>query len=284
MFLGCSFLGNLISKNALPPSQSFSSIKLLGNGIFDELHVRNTVIDESALLALNTEEKFGDNSIILAHMSGMLGGGDYNGLDTPIYKYLVYKRKAGDVQYQLFAEIYQESGVSTVYDYACRNYQEYEYWVLPVGEDETVGSGTTQVVKLNFWGWYLSDLTNENLFKFDLNVESSTIQNVLNISVQNNPTRFPKVIQSKQNYLQSSFSTIPYNLDGSSYVFDYAVLEEIRMFLLDGEEKILRNTSGEGFKCRIINASIQHMDSVQNEKNGSPFLLNFEFVQTGILL
>lgn len=285
MFLGYSILGaNSFNNNALPARKSFSGIRLLNEGIADELHVHNTEIEDATLLALGTEESFGTDSVLLAHMSGSLSAGDYTGLDTPIYKYLIYKRKIGDTKYELFAEILQESGITSLYDYSCKNNRSYEYFCIPCDTFGNIGTGTINTIKLNFYGWFLSSISNDQIYKFDLNLESSNVQNVLNITIQNSNHRFPKVVQNRQNYIQGSLSTIPYSKNGEEYVFDIDVLEEIRKFLCDGEAKILRNTAGEGMLVRISgNPQIKYYDQIQ-KGTLCPAVLNFEYCQIGEVL
>lgn len=284
MFLGYSVLGNSINDNALPSKQSFSKIRLINSGVFDELHVHNTEISQANMLNISTEEKFGSDTVLLAHFQQGVGAGDYDGLDTPIYKYLIYKRKIGDIKYNLFTEVLQSSGVTTLYDFTCINNKKYEYLCLPVGEDENIGDGSLATVKLNFWGWYLSDLQNTQNYKFDLNIESGNIQNVLNISIQNSNSKFPKITQNKQNYIQGSLSTIPYSKNESNYIFDVNILNEIRAFLTDGKVKVLRNTAGEGMLVKISsNPQIKYIDEIQRDGN-CPFTLLIDFCQVGELL
>jgi hypothetical protein len=284
MILGYDFIGTSTINNVSPARKTFSKIKLLNQGVCDELHVYNTEVADSTLLALNTIESFDANTLILAHFDNSLGAGNYDGLDTPVYKYKIYKRKVGDAKYNLFAEVLQESGLTTIYDFSCKNNKDYEYFVVPVDTSGAVGTGTTASIKLNFWGWYVSDLSNMNLFKFDINLESSNIQNVLNITVQNTNNKYPTITQSKQNYLSGSLSTMPYDVSGNNYIFDINVLENIRNFLVDGKEKILRNTIGEGMKVRITDCNIKHLDALQSKEQGYPFTLNFSFIQTGEVL
>jgi hypothetical protein len=284
MILGYDIFSTSILANALPARQSFSKIRLLDQSVNDELHVHNTEVDDTILLNLGTEESFSADTVLLAHMNSGLGAGDYDSLDTPIYKYIIYKRKVGDSKYEKFTEVLQESGITTIYDFSCKNNREYEYFLIPIGQDGSIGSGTTGTIKLNFWGWYLSSVDNQKNYKFDLNIESSNIQNVLNIQIQNSNSKFPKITQNKQNYIQGSLSTIPYSVSGTEYVFDINILEDIRDFLCDGEIKVLRNTAGEGMQVRISSSpQIKYYDQVQRDTL-CPFVLTFEFVQVGDII
>lgn len=162
-------------------------------------------------------------------------------------------------------------------DTTARNNIEYTYLLTTLDANGNEGLGVTTAGELDFWGWFLTDGT--NIYKFDAELDSGSIVTNRAISVQDGYTQYPIVSFGNRNYRTATIKTIPYTYNETSgYSFTYSLLEELRTFINNEEEKYLKNTKGEIFKVITSNFNYSYNDDLAEQ----PFEINFDWIEVGV--
>jgi len=275
LFLGIHAIGETILSKAYPSYKSYNTVKFLGEATFDNVHMQKIELTDDEIKTISDREQWNSNTIFLADFEGNLQAGNYPSLSLPITGYRIKRKKVGELVYKTLGEV--SSGSLTTYqDMSARNKQEYEYAIYPLNGD-TEGVSIIGVSSLDFYGWFLSDLDNTKIFKFDMEIETDNIEVILDMKTYENYSEKPVIGFGKRNYIKGSLKTMPYSLNGEEISFNLSLLEDLKSFINNKEEKILRNSKGEVWKVITSNFSYKYMDKI----SGQPFIVSFDFIEVG---
>nr|WP_156736271.1 hypothetical protein [Mycobacterium sp. E3298] len=287
-----AFNASTTSNKVIMSNRVYSKVSLIGNGVYDGLHVKNYIFSDDKFLDLNSEDYFGAGSVFLANFEGNLEAGNYTSLSKTISKWRIRRKRKDKFSSTVLADIPSTSVAFA--DYLQANRTEYEYQVSPVAEDGTEGAPVISMCTSDFFGWYLCSLDNETIYKFDMNLESESIALNLDMKLFEGFTKYPVARFGKRKYHSGGLKTIPYRLihqskgltgwyfapyeaDSTELKIDHILLEKLEEFITNGEPKILKNTGGDMFKVQTSNFSYQYMDTTTEQ----PFTISFQFTQVG---
>lgn len=190
------------------------------------------------------------------------------------------KRKASDVSlYENVADFLTSETSHT--DYLPRNNIDYAYIVFSLDSDDNESLGIEGIDSVNFYGWILTD--NTNTYKFDMGwdgLSTGEISSNKDSHVYENYTKYPVVSFGVRNYRMGSIQSIPYSYNSTTFqhVIDESLRKEIIDFLNDGNEKWLKNTSGDILKIITSNSQYKYSDKIFSQ----PFEIQFEWTEVGI--
>ena len=269
----------MITQNAMPPRQTFSVVDFMGEGLIDGCHAKNREWTDAEIIAIPDEETFGVDSIFMAQLDNSLEAGTYPTLINDIDYYKIQKRKTSTLVYTDLVEITQASGITQYVDYTSKNFQEYEYSISPVDVTGIVGFSQKMLGTHNFFGWYLSDLNNTVCYKFDMNLQSDSVKRNEDIKIYDNYTEYAVVSTGLRKYLSGKLSTMPYSISisGEEYEINLTTLNSVRDFIMNGDQKYLRNSVGEIWKVQTKGFENKFIDNIIEQ----PYNVQFEWVQTG---
>jgi hypothetical protein len=290
LFFGLNaFHSSYVSNKVVIANRSYNKVSLIGNGIFDAVHVKNAILSDSDIIELNTAETFGTQTVFLANFEGNLEAGNYTTVSKPITKWRIRRRRLGDFSNTILDDL--DVTTVTYTDYLQANRTNYEYQVSPVSDDGTEGAPIISINQSDFFGWYLCSLDNETIYKFDMNIESDSIVLNMDTKLFEGFTEYPVMRKGKRKYRSGGLRTIPYRISvgglagwyetpyGSSGEMEInnELLRLVEDFISNGEPKILKNTSGDIFKVQTNGFSYQYMDTISEQ----PYTISFQWVQVG---
>jgi hypothetical protein len=276
LFLSVDLLSTTPLKNFVQiPKRSYDKVSLVGQGVFDGFHLRNTAMTNQDVLNITTEEIFGTYTVFLANFENTLSAGNYISLQDPIVSWRIKRNLIGKFTPSTLAEL--SASKTTYIDATQANRKSYEYQVVPITAAGKEGSPLTTIAESDFYGWFLSDEHGEKVYKFDMNIESESITLNTDIKLFEGYTQFPIQRSGKRKYRSGGLSTMPYSYNGSELSFTNETLREIESFISDEKDKILKNTSGDIFKVQTSEFSYQYMDTIDVQ----PYTINFKWVQVG---
>jgi hypothetical protein len=162
-----------------------------------------------------------------------------------------------------------------------RNQISYDYILYSLNTEGNEDLGTEVDGELDFYGWFLTDGT--NIYKFDLgqnSVNTNQIRTNKDIAVYNNYTKYPSIGVGLRNYKTSNMSTIPYSYNSTTLAYEFTIdtLNELQIFIDNGETKWLKNTKGEIFKCATSDFSYNYLDEIPDQ----PYEISFNWTEIGI--
>jgi len=280
MILGFSCLNTDIITNVVPARQTFTSGNIYGSTVIDEVHLRNIEMSDSDILALNSVETFDANTLLLGHMENNLQMGNYTSLTSPINSYNIEKRLVGSQQYNLVQNVTQDSNITSIKDYTCKNKTDYEYAIFPQDISGVIGSSSTQTINSDFFGWFLISQDNTISYKFDMQINTDALQVVEDYKIFDNYTKYAVSSKGKRQYVTGKISTIPYSIstDGLTYVIDVNILNTIEDFIEDTQPKYLKNAAGQIFLVSTHGYSYKYYDEIGEQ----PYTISFQFEQIGL--
>lgn len=163
-------------------------------------------------------------------------------------------------------------------DMRARNNVSYTYALHAIDTSGNEDSGTSASAELDFYGWVLTD--NTNIYKFDLENNSSNISSVTDLTVFDNYTQYPTIGYGERNYRKGSLQTNPYTYTSSTgtYNFTISLLDTLREFINSSTTKYLKNTKGEVLKIITSEFSYKYMDKVPDQI----YEISFDWIEVGI--
>lgn len=272
MFLSIHALGVGSVKTAIPPQQSFSSIKLYGSGYFDELHAQKVILTDEQILSINTNQVWGINTLLLANFENELEAGNLKNNDLPITHWRIKRKLPEELLYKLIAEISYSDIESFYIDYTVKNKVEYEYLVYPVSNG-IEGNPIGGIGMSEFWGWILSD--GETTYNFDLEINSEDIRVIQDMKLFSNFSKYPAFSFGDQEYREGVLTTMPYELNGNKIDVSLNVLENLRSFINNKQTKILKNPKGEIMNVVTSDFSYKYLDQIGEQ----PYRISFRFTE-----
>ncbi len=262
MLLSISCLGRSGLITATPPKQTFTNIRFVGSCHLDNIHAQNVILTDSYIEDITDEETYEINTLFLANFEDSLEAGNLSNSDLPITHWRIYRKKEGETLYTMIAEIPALPTESRYYDKLAQNKVEYDYEIKAVSSgiegDGILGNGV-----VDFYGWILSDIEVDTMYKFDVEVESSDIRVMRDMHRYDNYSEKPAFSFGKKKFKEGSLKTIPLSYDSNECTLE--TLDALGDFIDNGEVKILKNTKGEVFYVITYDFRYKYADQTSEQ-------------------
>jgi hypothetical protein len=268
--LGCLGFGGLIT--AFPPKQIFSDIRFIGACHIDNFHVQNIELSDADIESITDEQVYGMNTIMLANFEDSAEAGNLINDDLPITHWRIYRKKEGESLFTLIGEVPISSIESKYLDVLAVNQVPYDYEVKAVSSG-IEGDGIEGDGMVDFYGWILSDIESDILYRFDIEIESSDIRVLRDMHRYDNYSEKPAFSFGKKKYKEGSLTTMPLSYDSLECTLE--TLNELEAFINNGEVKMLKNTKGELFYVVTYDFRYKYTD----ETSEQIYTITFSFAE-----
>lgn len=206
------------------------------------------------------------------------------------YSFSVYKEEKDTNRLRYVAHL--DDGSLSMVDYNVANNQTYKYYIFKEDESAISEAVISNDIDTCWWDWSIIDLIpNENekdgyyadknsIWKLNLNLSSSVKNQVIDVTVYDNLTKFPKVSTGKNNYSKGSLSCLLGNIQKTSdslgkYIEPASMLDEWNNFCANGRIKLLKDRKGNAMLVNITETSSQIADEIPEQ----PTTITFGWVQ-----
>jgi hypothetical protein len=166
--------------------------------------------------------------------------------------YRLYRQKTGATTLDFIKQT--DALTTSVIDYLPANQSEYKYLVFPYSETAIGASLESDVFLTNWWNWCLisadenadGTLTADEVYLFDLNLESAEVQQVYDKAIYNGYTRFPKASEGKLNYSTGGINCLIGDVSVAGEYQNDTVdrMESLNLFIANGKRKFLKDRKG----------------------------------------
>lgn len=277
-FLGISYLNGYQGQ---PIPKKYNKIRIYGEGIYDNIHIRNFTYTQEDIVALSMSVQpiWDGNTIILAQFNNKnLEIGNITGLTEKIDFWEINRRELGGKILTKLATI--PVSQDTYIDITAKPNKVYEYVVFGLSDNQISEPLLSSQVKSNFYNHLLIDPDTNRVFIFDLNAQTDSIENKTNTVKYESPfSKFPAFAEGMNDYLTGGISAIVGDINTSGNL-DQSVdmLEELRAFINNGKYKIYKDRKGSAFKVKThpISRSMVN-DSIISQPN----MIHFTWEQVG---
>lgn len=270
----------------------FNKISFYGDCFIDYIW---TITEEasSKLISVSKDINFTpswtDSTIILANFDEQIHGGSIVSLTENVENWIIYKRKKGASKLDYITKIPVQSNF--LIDYNVANQTEYEYIVFPETLNTIGAPMTSELIKTNWWNWSITNIIPSkntknlyyvdlnNIWLFDLDIESSEIQHNIDKKIVETMGKYPKVSIGETDYLSSSLNCYLGKIKNNVYLDDAVMQENFRNFVKDGELKILKDRKGNSFVIDIISDNMTVIDYLEEQ----PTKISIQWVQLDTL-
>lgn len=195
------------------------------------------------------------------------------------YTFSVYREKNNSNQLELVAKI-QEGNLSLL-DFNVSNNNTYTYYIFKENDDYTSIANVSNDVQTCWWNWsitgFIEDsngnyvLDTNNVWQFDLNIETADVNQNISKTVQNNFTQYPKISTAKMNYRSSSITCLLGNIRNDVYVETADLKQAWNDFCTSTDIKLLKDRKGNKFLVEIISSSSKVADESREQYNTITF-------------
>lgn len=201
------------------------------------------------------------------------------------YTFSIYREKNNSNELEYITRI-KEGSLSLV-DYNVANQNKYLYYVFKEDEDYISAANTSNEVETCWWDWSIIGLNKSedgnyyvdtnNIWQFNLNVESADTTHNFTKTEYQNLTRYPKVSIGKINYVSGSLTCLLGQINNNVYYEPAEMNQAWKDFCVSGEIKLLRDRKGNNLIVEIMSGSSKVMDETTEQAR----TITFNWVQTG---
>ena len=253
MIIGYNFFNKdfhgVIFDTAIPTSEQDELT--IGAGIYDQIFVSvDTAIDDKNV----KPDKWNKKNIMNAKFKNDLEAGSLDADGYVITKIQIYRRKyLVDKDWILVGQFDYDKLYNTYsfIDRTVENQALYEYSIVPIAKEVIGDITTSEPIKVEYDGIYISDLENNYKMEMDLNFGDVTYnKNSSTITPLN--SQFPIVIYGNQNYKSGNISFLSVTDDqvksGGTELNgreERIHRDKIVNFLQKSGAKVIRNSNGE---------------------------------------
>ena len=266
----------------MPTPSEYNNIKLYGGATFDTLWLENykRTIQEITLLNLYSEPVWDINTLLLAKFNGNLQAGNIISLPSPIDKWILLRRGQNDAKFTRIAEL--DANVTEYVDRLAVSKEVYTYELLPVADDLIGEPLLSDPISTNFTKVILLDPTETEGYSFCLDLSVSDIGIEEDLTVSDTKGKFQTILKGNKKVNSGNLSfIITSNADTYNELKqDVAFIDGFGDFILNGEEKILKFTSG--FTYRVFTSDFIKAEKEGNDAKGNKvFVISFAWREVG---
>ncbi len=260
------------------PTSGVRNIKQIEakNAIYDEIEIR----ERTDLPNENIRNSWQPDTILLARFVNSLEAGNLHNEGVRIQSFVIKRRKVGDLKDTILAyEPFENNKIFTYIDVTQPN-EKFIYTISPISENGIEGQPNTVEIESDFTGYFVIDAETDQVFAFDKAIgDLSGVEKTLNKGkVQINTfSRFPRFINTNQNYNTFSLSTvlIPDEDERSNTTY-----QRLIQLLNENKPLLVKGSNGSIYVCSVANP---RESSPQNTWKGYDYItvtLDFTEVMT----
>lgn len=201
------------------------------------------------------------------------------------YSFSVYRQRVGSSKIIPVGKVSQ--GSLSVMDYNIGNKKTYKYLVYKEDDNYSTDANESLPITTNWWNWSIAGLKRagdnsykvdtDNIWIFELNIESA--DDVLNLSqtTYNNLTRYPRISYGNGNYKTGGLTCLIGNITNNKYVDTADMYDAWTEFCGTPSPKLLKDRKGHTLLVGI-NAS---SSKIQDETVEQARTLTFNWTEIG---
>lgn len=210
---------------------------------------------------------------LLANFNNNLNGGIIDGVGN-ITKWVLYRWDDKTRQAVLLGSFDAET--KQYIDYTVLLNTKYRYLLYVYGDNGSSSALQTDIISVNYYGYFLIDVENDIVYKFDTNFSGGDLQQNTEHSSFKTNNKYQTYNVGDLQYLSGNISALVRYANSDDYTNNtVGLLQNLRDFIKDGERvKILKTRKGEGWYVFTYDYS----DSVINQAIGAqPVNAGFSF-------
>lgn len=254
---------------------SYNKATLYGQSYVDYLWIKNKVDTQTEIdstLSYTYKPEWDDNTLLLANFDDTLGGGNISSLTDNILYWQIYRKKPEDTALTFICKV--PASQYKLVDFNVLNNTEYQYTIFAETET-TISAPFEQVGYINthWWNWSLVGLQesettglyyadSDNVWLFDTELNSSSLDQNIAKYVMDNFTRYPSVSSGLKNYMTGSITAYLSNVDIQAGKYEDTVTQYNAFveFIAQPTPKLLRDRKGNGWIVSTTDANAQYID------------------------
>ena len=279
-----------IPSNLVLPS-GFNRVTLLGEQLIDYLWITNKVLTNAEILETepyNYIPSWTPDTIFLANFDDTLQAGSIKTLNENIIKWLIYRKKNGNTSLDLVASI--DAVHDFIMDYSVGNQTGYQYYIFPLTQNTIVSPIISDTITTDWWNWSLVDIeesttkdlfyvNTDNIWNFELNIESGAMTQNLDKQTYVGFSQFPKVSTGNRDYYTGSLSCLIGKITNNVYIDTIDTQENFRKFIKNGKQKLLKDRKGNAFLVDTTGNSFDVTDTLSEQV----VAISFDWIQIGTI-
>ena len=279
-----------IPSNLVLPS-GFNKVTLLGEQLIDYLWITNKVLTNAEILETepyNYIPSWTPDTIFLANFDDTLQAGSIKTLNENIIKWLIYRKKNGNTSLDLVASI--DAVHDFIMDYSVGNQTGYQYYIFPLTQNTIVSPIISDTITTDWWNWSLVDIeesttkdlfyvNTDNIWNFELNIESGAMTQNLDKQTYVGFSQFPKVSTGNRDYYTGSLSCLIGKITNNVYIDTIDTQESFRKFIKNGKQKLLKDRKGNAFLVDTTGNSFDVTDTLSEQV----VAISFNWMQIGTI-
>jgi hypothetical protein len=267
----------------VPDNKTYDTITLSGPGFFDKLHIQNTEIEESVIDSYTLDlyaPIWGGTTILLANFEDTLSAGNVL-VDSgnPLVGWIVTRIEQGG---SLSVSVcHPDINTNGCIDTTVELGKTYIYDVFPYTDEEVGEALESAPVTVDYYGYFLIDPTTGTSYKFDLNLVSGSMTNDSNMTEYETFTERNAYSFANKNIMRCSISAVIGEDDDGDLSQTITLLEALKTFINNGEEKIFKTRKGQVFRGITTN---YQQSPINDDLAEQIYTVSFDFIESADVL
>lgn len=262
---------------------SYDTVTLYGPAYFDKVHIQNVEVNQYVVDAYTLDlyaPTWSGNTIFLANFEDTLNAGNVlTESGNSIIGWKVTRREqGGSLALTICTPDADETGCidATVELGKTYIYDIYPYTSVEVGEVLE-----SDPVAVDYYGYFLIDPDTGTAYKFDLNAISGPMANDTSMTEYETFTDRNAYSFTDKDIMRCNITAIVGEDDDGDLSQTITLLDALKAFVNNGEEKIFKTRKGQVFRGVTIN---YQQSQINDDLAEQLYTISFDFVETADVL
>jgi len=267
----------------VPDDKTYDTVTLSGPAYFDKLHIQNVEVSQSVVDAYTLDlyaPSWGGTTILLANFEDTLDAGNVV-IDSgnPLVGWTVTRREQGSS----LAETICEPDITETgcIDTTAQLGKTYIYDIYPYTNEEVGEALESDPVTVDYYGYFLIDPSDGTAYKFDLNAISGTMANDTSMTEYETFTERNAYSFVDKNIMRCTISAVVGEDDNGDLSQTVELLDTLKAFINNGQEKIFKTRKGEVYRGITIN---HQKTPINDDLSEQVYSVSFDFIEAADLL
>lgn len=272
-----NYIGIVTINTSMPEPVGYNKTTLFGEQYTDYIWTIKKIassVEIDNTRPYNYKPSWSEDTVLLANFDNTLNGGSIETLNENIISWSIYRKKTDETKLDLVASI--DGTKDFIIDYNVANQTEYQYYIFPETENTVGDPMISDSVTTNWWNWSLIDIKKsntenlyyvdiDNIWTFDLSIDSGSMTQNLDKQIYLGFTQFPKSSTGNRDFLSGQLNCLIGKVKNANYTDTIKMQSDFRNCIKNGNEKILKDRKGNIFLIDTTGNSFSTMDIVKEQ-------------------
>lgn len=283
-FIGNDFVGTSLTNGyqGVPEKREYVKITLYGEAEFDNLHILNYEMTDAEIQAISVTDEtewVGETLLLSEFDNENLSAGNITDLSESVLYWDIYRLDVDENLATFLTTI--SSDIQEYVDLTCAKGKTYSYMIYGIGETQASSPLISDEFTSDYYNHILINPSDSSeLYIFNYNAQTDNITNETDMTRYDGFSQYSAYSFGNRDFEIGTISAIVSDIDSVEYSQPIELINSLRSFINNKQNKIYKNRKGEVYYVMTTNMSRNVINDGLQEQ---PYNISFKWEETGKL-